>query len=91
MIEEMKHVYVRNIEPATYQFLVERADQLSSDDNKVSVNQVIGLILNQHYHNHLLRDELTEIEKVGQRMDSLTEAVSMLALTYQELFEERSN
>lgn len=78
---------VRNIEPETYQFLVRRAEELSSEGNKISVNQVVGLILNQHVKSKLLRNELTEIEKVSQRMDYLTEAVSDLTLTYQELLE----
>lgn len=80
---------VRNIEPETYQFLVRRAQELSSEDNKVSVNQVVGMVLNQHVRSKILRDELTEIEKVSQRMDYLTEAVTDLTLTYQELLERR--
>lgn len=78
---------VRNIEPETYQFLNLRATELSSKGEKVSVNQVVGMILNQHVKNKILRDELTEIEKVNQRMDSLTEAVTDMMLTYQELLE----
>ena len=61
--------------------------ELSSNDEIVSVNQVVGMILNQHVKNKILRDELTEIEKVNQRMDSLTEAVTDMMLTYQELLE----
>ena len=78
---------VRNIEPETYQFLNLIAMELSSNDEIVSVNQVVGMILNQHVKNKILRDELTEIEKVNQRMDSLTEAVTDMMLTYQELLE----
>lgn len=85
----MKHVYVRNINDQTHLFLEKKAKQLSTKDNPVSVNQVIGIILNQHCTNDLLRGELTEIQKVSQRMDSLTEAVTDLTLTYQELLERR--
>lgn len=78
---------VRNIEPETYQFLNLRAEELSSNGNKVSVNQVVGMILNQHVRSKILRDEMTQLEKLDQRMDSLTEAVSDMTLTYQELLE----
>lgn len=83
----MKHIYIRNIEPATYYFLERRAEELSASGDKISVNQLIGMILNQHVKSKILRDELTEIEKVNQRMDSLTEAVTDMMLTYQELLE----
>lgn len=78
---------IRNIEPATYQFLERRAEELSASGDKISVNQLIGMILNQHVKSKILRDELTEIEKVNQRMDSLTEAVTDMMLTFQELLE----
>lgn len=79
---------IRHIEPATYQFLVRRAEELSTPEVKFSVNQVVSLILNQHCRNEYFRQELTEVEKVTQRMDSLTTAVSDLAMTYQELLEK---
>lgn len=78
---------VRNIEATTHAYLTEQAAKLSSDGNQISVNQLIGSILNQYCHEALLNQELNEIQKLGQRFDYLLEGINELTLTYQELID----
>lgn len=78
---------VRNIEPSTYHFLIQQSEELSRDGQKVSVNQLVGSILNQHYRNHLLQEDFSVIQESNQRIDYLTTAIVNLTETYQELID----
>ena len=85
----MTRITVRNIDATTHAFLVDQARNLSSEGNSISVNQLIGSILNNESKRALLNQEMNEIEKLNQRFDYLIDAVTQLTLTYQELIDNQ--
>ena len=85
----MTRITVRNIDATTHAFLVDQARNLSSEGNSISVNQLIGTILNNESKRALLNQEMNEIEKLNQRFDYLIDAVTQLTLTYQELIDNQ--
>lgn len=83
----LANILVRNISDETHIFLKNRASEMVVDGKPVSVNQLIGIILNNECKKHLLREEVTELTRLNNNFENLLDAIIDQNETYSELID----